>query len=85
MKKIMTGMTLVVFALAPMLAWADCGGEHDQASMASTKPVVKTDVQASAGKSSSHAVAKVSAKKGALTKKSTAPKIDRSTVVAKNN
>jgi|SwirhisoilCB2_FD_contig_81_251917_length_279_multi_8_in_0_out_0_1 hypothetical protein len=86
MKKIMTGLTLAVFALAPAMTWADCGGDHgQQASMASSKPVDNAQVQASASKST-HAVAKVSANKQTVAKKSTAPsKIERSTVVAKNN
>ena len=86
MKKIMTGLTLAVFALAPAMTWADCGGDHgDQASMASSKSVDKAQVQASASKST-HAVAKASANRQAVAKKSTAPsKVERSTVVAKNN
>jgi hypothetical protein len=86
MKKIMTGLTLAVFALAPAMTWADCGGDHgQQASMASSKSVDKAQVQASASKSA-HAVAKASANKQIVAKKSTAPsKVERSTVVAKNN
>jgi len=86
MKKIVTGVTLAVFTLVPAMSWADCGGDHDQqASMASSKSGDKAQVQATATKSS-HAVAKVSANKQTVAKKSTAAsKVERSTVVAKNN
>jgi|SwirhisoilCB2_FD_contig_91_1759895_length_286_multi_12_in_0_out_0_1 hypothetical protein len=86
MKRIVTCATFAVFALAPALAAADCGADHDKASMASSQPAAKAQVaQTNAGKST-QSVAKVSGNKQAVVKKSTQPsKKQDSTVVAKNN
>jgi hypothetical protein len=87
MKKIVTGMALAVFALAPAMVWADCGGAHDQASMASSKPAGKAELaQAPApSKAAAPVVAKHAPAKQVVAKRNAPTKTDGSTVVAKNN
>jgi hypothetical protein len=87
MKKIVTGVTLAVFALAPAMVWADCGGAHDQASMASAKSADKTqqaEAQATS-KATTHVVAKKAPAKQTVAKRTSPTKTEGSTVVAKNN
>lgn len=89
MKKILVGTTLAVFALAPALASADCGGDHDKASMASSQPAQKPELAQApaASNTSSPAVAKVTAAKKVkqAVAKPAAPKASATTVVAKSN
>ena len=88
MKKLLVGTTLTVFALAPALGWADCGGEHDKASMASSQPAPKPEsAQAQAASNTSPAVAKATAAKKVkhAAAKPAASKASATTVVAKNN
>lgn len=88
MKKLLIGTSLTVFALAPAMSWADCDF-HNKASMASSKPVEKTQSQqmVAAGKASASAAdAKVAAagqvKQGVAKPTS---KTDESKVLAKSN
>lgn len=89
MKKILVGTALAAFALAPALSWADCGGDHDKASMASSQPAQKHELaQAPAGSNtSSPALAKATATKKVkqAVAKPAASKASATTVVAKNN
>ena len=91
MKKVLVGTALTLFALAPAMGWADCSGDHDKASMASSTPANKTEVaQASAtGKAKAPVVAKTSVARqvNTIDRKATAasPKAEESTVVAKTN
>ena len=88
MKKILVGTALAVFALAPALGWADCGGDHDKASMASSQDAQKPELAQSpaASNTSTPDVAKaatVRKVKHGVAK--AAPKVGATTVVAKNN
>ena len=87
MKKILVGTTMAVFALAPALGWADCGGGHDKASMASSQPAQKPELAQAASNTSSPAVAKTTTAKKVkqAAAKPTTSKGAASTVVAKNN
>ena len=88
MRKILLGATLVAFALAPAMGWADCD-YHEKASMASAKPAEKAELaQAPAANKAPAPIAKVSATKQVkhMTDKVTSPsKADDATVVAKTN
>ena len=89
MRKTLLGTAFAAFAIAPAMAWADCDF-HNKASMASSAPAQKSDVQAQAsGKASAPVVAKTStAKHVKPTSDKPAPtpsKSDASTVVAKTN
>ena len=90
MKKVLVGTALTLFALAPAMGWADCSGDHDKASMASSTPAKKTEVaQASAtGKATAPVAVKTSAARKVNTvdrKVPASPKAEESTVVAKTN
>lgn len=51
MKRIAAFTALAAFALAPVLAWANCGGDHDDSSASATPPSkVATTASAPASK-----------------------------------
>jgi hypothetical protein len=83
MKKILVGTTLAVFAFVPALASADCGGEHDKASMASSQPAQKHELAQAPAASNTKATAAKKVKQAA--DKPAASKSGATTVVAKNN
>ena len=88
MKRILVGMALALFALAPTMGLADC--DYHKASMASSTPVAKDDLAQApaASKVPAPVVAKTSVAKQVkpADSKATAPsKTELSTVVAKTN
>ncbi|HJU24133.1 MAG TPA: hypothetical protein VJ891_16635 [Casimicrobiaceae bacterium] len=89
MKKTLIGTTLALFAFAPAMAVADCGGMHEQAAaMASSKPADTAAQAQVASKAATPVVAKATTAKHVkqASKTATSPsKTDGSTVVAKNN
>ena len=91
MKKAMLGTTLAVFALAPALAWSDCGVSHDQSAMAqmvSAEPAHNASSTKANALEATPATAKAAddnaAKRTAKAAKSKS-KTDAKTVVAKHN
>ena len=87
MNKILVGATLAAFAFAPAVGFADCGPEHDKASMASSQPAEKPQVaQArSSSKASAPLAAKTAATKQVKPVHDKTAKPDTSTVVARSN
>ena len=91
MKKAMLGTTLAVFALAPALAWSDCGAAHDQSAMAQMVSAQPAQNASSAKANALHATpatakaAESNAAKRTAKAAPSKPKTDATTVVAKNN
>lgn len=89
MKRIVVGMALTLFALAPTIGLADCD-YHNKASMASSTPVAKDELAQApaASKVPAAAVAKTSVAKQVKhvdSKAMSSSKTEGSTVVAKTN
>ena len=89
MNRILVGTALTLFALAPMMVWADC--DYHKASMASSTPVAKDELAQApaASKVPAPVVAKASVAKPVKqvdSKATSSPsKTEGSTVVAKTN
>ena len=89
MKRILVGMALTLFALAPTMGMADCDYHKD--AIASSTPVAKDELTQApaASKAPAPVVAKTSVAKhvkhAGSKEMSTPSKTERSTVVAKTN
>ena len=87
MKRILVGMALTLFALAPTMGWADC--DYHKASMASSTPVAKDELAQAPAASKAPVIANTSVvnkvKHVDSRAMSSPSKTEGSTVVAKTN